>query len=215
MSFGAGAVLFAISIVAFSGARTSPQRALAAIPLLFSIQQITEGVVWLSLTTTHWAYLRLPATYIFLVFAQMVWPVYIPFCALLLEQHSGRKKIIGATLVTGTALAAYTAVLLALHPPAATAEMHHIRYTLDFALANKWYYGLLYFIPTILSLWLCSQRPLHLLGYLFLASYLFTRLLFHFYVISVWCFFGAIISIVTIAIIYRLNKKETQPQAGR
>jgi hypothetical protein len=32
--------------------------------------------------------------------------------------------------------------------------------------------------------------------------------LFHFYVISVWCFFGAIISIAVLLIIVRQNKQQ-------
>lgn len=210
VSFGAGAVLSVMSVVAFSGARTLPQKALAAIPALFSLQQFAEGVVWLSLSHSNWARLEMPATYTFLVFAQILWPAYVPFCALLFEQNTNRKKIIGGTLIIGVALAIYTGIMLATHIPKPIADAHHIHYELGFALANKWYYGLLYFIPTIFSLLLSSKKILHLPGYLFLVSYLLTRLLFHFYVISVWCFFGALISMSIVLIIFKLNKKEQE-----
>jgi hypothetical protein len=47
-SFGAAVVLGTIGIVAMSKAGTKPQRLLAAIPLIFAVQQVTEGLIWLS-----------------------------------------------------------------------------------------------------------------------------------------------------------------------
>ncbi|HVI46071.1 MAG TPA: DUF6629 family protein [Chitinophaga sp.] len=207
VSFGAGAVLSVIGIAAASSARTTPQRVLAAVPLLFALQQFTEGIVWMSLLYPAWEYWRMAATYAFLIFAQIIWPVFIPYCALLFEDNNTRRKVIVITLFAGIALAAYTGISLCLHTPVAVAEAHHIRYVLEFPLARKWYYGLIYFIPTILSLLLSSKRSLHWLGYLLLGSYLFSRLLFHWYVISVWCFFGAVISMVILGMILEMNRK--------
>lgn len=208
VSFGASAFLATAGAAAMYQSSGKPQRVLAGVPLLFAIQQFAEGVVWMSLLHTEWAHWKDYATYTFLLFAQVIWPVYMPFCALLFEHHKTRKKIIDVTLLAGLLLAAYTTMLLALHVPHPIAEMHHIHYELDFALARKWYYGLLYFIPTILSLVLSSHKALRRIGYLFLISYIFTRLLFHFYVISIWCFFGAAISLLILLYITELNKKK-------
>jgi len=48
-SFGASAVLGVIGIVAVAKAKTNPQRVFATIPLIFSVQQLSEGFLWLSL----------------------------------------------------------------------------------------------------------------------------------------------------------------------
>ena len=48
-SFGASAVLGAIGIIAVAKAKTKPQRLFATIPLIFAVQQLTEGLLWLSL----------------------------------------------------------------------------------------------------------------------------------------------------------------------
>jgi len=208
VSFGASAVLATAGAIAMYRSSTRPQRTLAAVPLLFAIQQFAEGVVWMSLQNPEWAHWKGFATYTFLLFAQVIWPIYMPFCALLFEHDKKRKQIISVTLLAGLILAAYTVMLLILHVPHAIAQMHHIHYELDFALAHKWYYGLLYFVPTILSLIVSSHKALQRIGYLFLTSYIFTRLLFHFYVISIWCFFGAIISLLILLYITDLNKKE-------
>jgi hypothetical protein len=206
VSFGASAVLAVTGVVAINRSTTLPQKVLALVPLFFALQQCAEGFVWLSLLHEKWAYSKLAASYVFLFFAQIVWPVYMPVCALLSEHHARRRKLIIATLLAGISLAVYTSVLLALHPPVATAAMHHIHYELSFSLAHQWYYGVLYFIPAVLSLLLSSHKPLHWLGYLFFISYLLTRLVFHYYVISVWCFFGAAISVLVLVIIPRIDR---------
>ena len=208
VSFGAGIVLSATGITALSFSRTTPQRILSAIPLLFALQQITEGFVWLSLQDAAWAHWQLAATYLFLIFAQIVWPIYVPFSMLLFERNKIRRNAISIMLVAGIALGTYIGISLWMYPPVATIGMSHIHYELPFSLAHKWYYGLLYFIPTILSSLISSQNKLRWLGYLFFISYVFTRLLLHYYVISVWCFFGAAISIVILVIILNLRKQE-------
>lgn len=214
VSFGAGIVLSAVGVASIGRSRTVPQRALSVIPMLFAIQQFSEGVVWLSLLQPAWAHWHMTATYAFLIFAQMVWPVYVPLSMYLFEQDKKRKTIILITLFAGILLATYIGVALFLYPPVAVIGMHHIQYKLSFALANQWYYGVLYFIPTILSSVISSNKSLRWLGYLFLASYIFTRLLFHLYVISVWCFFGAVISIYVLAVIVNLNRKNNQSLSG-
>ena len=46
------------------------------------------------------------------------------------------------------------------------------------------------------------------MGIIILFSYLFTRILYEYYVISVWCYFAALISFVVLAVILQF-KKET------
>src|SRR6202000_3006059 len=91
-SFGASAVLTVVSITCMVRSRTMPQRVLSGIPLLFAIQQFVEGVVWLSLLRPEWAHWERMATYGFLFFAQMVWPVYVPLAVLLFERDAMKKK---------------------------------------------------------------------------------------------------------------------------
>jgi len=47
-SFGASVVLSIIGTAAIMKARTIPQGLFAGIPVLFSIQQLAEGMLWLS-----------------------------------------------------------------------------------------------------------------------------------------------------------------------
>lgn len=47
-SFSAGVILLGAGVLAVRAARSPRELPLAAIPLLFSIQQLIEGVVWLT-----------------------------------------------------------------------------------------------------------------------------------------------------------------------
>jgi hypothetical protein len=208
MSFSASAVLSVFGVVSLAKSQRYEQRVLAGIPLIFAVQQFTEGVLWMSLLHTSWAAWANPATYGFLFFAQVTWPVYIPLCILLLEQKQRKKEIIAALMLAGGILSVYTAFCLYHYPAHAVIGNHHIKYELGFAMAQKWYYGLLYFLPTIVSPLVSSIKKVHLLGYLFLISYVAARLLFHYFEISVWCFFGAMISSIVLFIILYLNKNQ-------
>jgi len=166
-SFGASAVLSVAGVASFVYSRTLPQKALAGIPVIFAIQQFTEGIVWMSLMHAEWAQWERTATYAFLFFAQMAWPVYIPFAMLCCEREKIRRKVMSVLLLAGITLSAYIGYCLWNYSVVAVISMHHIRYDLGFALAHKWYYGLLYFLPTIVSPIVSSIKRLHWLGYLF------------------------------------------------
>ena len=48
-SFGASALLGVIGTVAVVKAKTTSQRLFAVIPFIFSIQQLTEGLLWVAI----------------------------------------------------------------------------------------------------------------------------------------------------------------------
>jgi hypothetical protein len=197
-SFTSSAVLCVTGIIAFTSAGSTPQKVLAGIPFVFSVQQFTEGVLWMSLLHPPWARWEMMATYGFQIFAQLWWPVYIPLSIWLLEYLPAKRKIMLALLCGGIVLSCFTGYFLYKYPQHALADCGHIRYETNFPLAKAWYYGLLYFIPTILAPLLSSHKILRWLGVLFLASYIIARILFHYFEISVWCFFGAMISILVV-----------------
>ena len=206
-SFSASALLAATGVASFARATNTPQKVLAGVPVIFSVQQFTEGVLWMSLTHPEWHAWQGVATYLFQIFAQVVWPFYIPLAVLLFEPERQRRQVIFVLFGCGIALALFSSFCLYWYPVQAVIGNHHIRYVPGFPLAQKWYYGLIYFLPTILAPVISSSRPLRWLGYLFLMSYAASRLLFHFYEISVWCFFGALISFT---IFFTINSQRRQ-----
>ena len=84
-SFGAGIVLSVIGIASLKKVQHASQIPFAALPLIFAIQQFSEGILWLVLPNLEYLILRQVITYVFLFFAQIVWPVWVPFAILLLD----------------------------------------------------------------------------------------------------------------------------------
>lgn len=69
-SFSAGAVLAVIGAASLKQVQRPSQIAFASIPMLFSIQQVAEGVLWVTLPDPSAITTQHVATYMFLFFAQ-------------------------------------------------------------------------------------------------------------------------------------------------
>ena len=206
-SFGAAAVLSIVGAVTVIKAKTIPQGLFAAIPFIFSIQQVIEGMLWLSFNNVDMPG-RSIFTYVFLVFAIMVWPIWIPFTMRLLETDERRKKILTIILIFGIIVAAGFAGIIMLYPLEAVATHHHIQYRLDLppAINNiMWLFNILYFTTTIISTFISSTKKMKLLGIVFTAAYLFAIYFYNGAVLSVWCYFAALLSIVVLWIVWEFR----------
>ena len=71
-SFGAGIILAVISVASLKKVQYPTHIYFAAIPLIFCIQQIIEGLLWLALTDPVYTSLEKVTTYSFLFFAQVI-----------------------------------------------------------------------------------------------------------------------------------------------
>ena len=111
-SFAASAVLGTIGVIAVAKAKTNPQRVFAVIPLIFSLQQLSEGFLWLSLKDPALAAGQPFFTYGFLVFAMAVWPFWIPFSIWLLEKDVKKKKIMNGFVIIGAVVAVGVGIVL-------------------------------------------------------------------------------------------------------
>ena len=223
-SFGASAVLGAVGIVTVAKAKTNPQRAFASIPLLFAVQQFSEGLLWLSLKNADMASLQSSLTNIFLVFAMAIWPFWIPFSIWLLEKDAKRKKIIKGFVWMGAIVAIGVGFVLLSYPvevvtpfcfscptPASSSVYQHLHY--EFAIPSLVKrlivaFSVLYIAATIITPFLSGIKLMKWLGIVFLASYLFAVVFYNGFVISVWCFFAAVLSFVVLWIILDLRKEK-------
>lgn len=211
-SFGAAAVLSIVGAVAVIKAKTIPQGLFAAIPFIFSIQQVAEGMLWLSFNNDDMPG-RPFLTYVFLVFAIMFWPIWIPLTTRLLEKDVTRKKILTMILVAGIIVSAGFAGIILFYPLEAVATHHHIQYKLDLppAINNlMWLFNILYFTTTIISTFISSIKRMQLLGTVFIAAYLFSIYFYNGAVLSVWCYFAALLSIVILWIVSEFRSDAQQ-----
>jgi hypothetical protein len=205
-SFTAGAGLFIIGTAAAYQSKTTPQRFLASIPLIFSVQQLSEGLLWLAMSHAQYAKWQEAAMYTFLVFAQVVWPAFVPVTLLLFEEVSWRRKLLGSLSVLGILTSVYFSWCLMSYGAAVSVENFHIKYVFDFPLSNRWFTGLPYILAAVVSPFLSSVKPLRLLGAGLLISYIITWVAYHEYLVSIWCYFAAVLSLFIIVIIWRLGK---------
>lgn len=200
-SFGASAVLGTIGVVTLTKVKEPKQVPFAIIPIIFAIQQLSEGMLWIGLSDPGHASWRHFPVYIFLIFAQLIWPVWIPFSVLLLERERTRKRILTVLLAMGLSISLYLLYCLFNYPVSAEISSGHIHYTLNFPMALAGISSVLYFIPTATSLFFSSVKRMPILGGAILMSFILTKLFFEDYIISIWCFFAAVLSMVVLLII--------------
>lgn len=205
-SFGASAIILVIGIVSVKKSTTLPQKVLSCIPLFFSLQQFTEGVVWLSLSHPGFSHWDKIATYGFLLFAQVIWPVFLPFSVYLLEKDKNIKKIMAGLLVLGVIVSSVLFYSLLFYKVEANISCYHIQYDVNYPTHLK-HAGIFYLIATIIPPIISSVKRLRLLGVSIFLSYIATKLLYENYLISVWCYFAAVISIVVVSVIIKLNRQ--------
>lgn len=205
-SFGAGLVLAVIGLASIKKISRPSQIAFAAIPLLFAIQQISEGFLWLSFTNPQFANLERPMTYMFLFFAQVLWPLWVPVSVFMLGVKSTRKSIEKGFIVTGSIVSVYLGYCLLMYDVRADIIGNHIAYAQNYPPLLSRPIGLLYMIATIAPPFLSSNRRVWMLGTAVLISYLITSVFYQDYIVSVWCFFASIISIT---ILYALQHADT------
>lgn len=214
-SFGAGILLSAVGLVSLKKADHSSEKMFAAIPLIFGVQQISEGFLWLSLTGQANAAMQISSTHVFLFFAQIVWPLWVPLSILLVEKNEKRKKILKVLTFTGALVSLYLAYCLVSFHVQASVVGQHISYHLDYPSSIKPLRGLLYLLVTVLPPFFSNIKRMWTLGAAIFISYLLTVIFYSEYVISVWCFFASVISVVVLVLVYQLrnSSKETLPAA--
>lgn len=209
-SFTAGAGLLLVGGVALVKAKTAPQYVLGCIPILFAVQQIMEGLLWLSLSHAAYASWSAPAMYSFLAFAQTVWPILVPLSILLFEKDPIRRKILFGLLGTGILAALFLGYSLLNFNASARIEEHHIRYSLQFPFQSRLLRGIPYMLATAISPFVSSNKFLRILGWTLVISYVFTAIFYTAYLTSVWCFFGSILSMLILFIIIKLNSENSK-----
>ena len=206
-SFAGGAVITAIGVMTVRRNSDPSCRLFAAIPLIFGVQQISEGFVWVALQSSGHDLMLSIASYIFLFAAVVLWPFYLPLSVMLMEKEKNLRRMFIPFLVVGIVVSLYYVTRLLVNEIEPRIMSHHIKYSGNFP--QQWalivFAG--YAAATLIPLFISSVRKMWLLGLLMATSCLITGIFFKEYLTSVWCFFAALISIV----IYRIIT-ERQPQ---
>lgn len=164
----------------------------ALIPLLFGIQQIVEGMLWLSFRFDA-PLLNVSMTYAFTLFSHVLWPMFVPFSIGLVETVVWRKKVISAFQLLGIAVGLYLLYWIVRFPVTSEVDENIVYVSPHFYQVPVM---VLYLAATCVGSFLSSHKLINVFGALALllsmAAYWFYTVAFF----SVWCFFAAILSAV-------------------
>lgn len=192
-SFIAGTALSAVGVAALRNTRMRTERPFAMIPLLFGIQQLTEGVIWMTFRYDA-PVLKQTMTYAYSGFSHVLWPIYVPFAMGVLEAVRRRKRTFFAFGAAGIAVGLYLLYSIIARPVVAQVVGGHIVY------ASPHFYLLpvmvLYLAATCVSCFFSSHGFVKLFGVLLLMSFVVTYFVHIGALVSIWCFFAAILSLL-------------------
>lgn len=192
-SFTASVVLAGIGAASLRGASGRAERAYAAIPVLFAVQQLSEGLVWMSFAWDA-PTLRAVATQVFSVFSHVLWPVYIPLAAYLIEPPGMRRRGLAILAVAGAVVGLGLLAGMLAFPISAHATGGHIEYR-----SPHFYIPVvitLYLASTTVSMLVSSHRAVQLFGGATLLAAVVAYFFYARWFISVWCFFAALLSVL-------------------
>ncbi|MDD4635412.1 MAG: hypothetical protein PHS35_02205 [Dehalococcoidales bacterium] len=208
-SFVGSVVIGGIGAVAQKKVIRPNQRLFALIPVLFAVQQLAEGTLWITLASDSYQTLENIAVYIFMIPALVLWPFVVPLSVYLMEEEKHRKKILAIILAAGGMVSCFYVYCLIIYN--VTPQIHglHIMYAENFPRVWMNMFYPLYVIATIAPLFISSIRRMWVFGVLIGISYLVASIFFSQYLISVWCFFAAIISGVIYWILACAGKTKT------
>lgn len=192
-SFVAGTSLVGFGVATIAKAERRSEVPFAAIPLLFGIQQLVEGGIWLTFTRDAPA-LKQTLTYVYSLFSHVLWPIYVPFAFRFLETTPWRRKAMLWFQAAGLVVGLYLLFFLVTRPVVAEVVDQHIVYrSPHFYLAPV---IVLYLAATCFTGFVSSHGFMRMFGVLALLSFIATYLFYTLALVSVWCFFAAILSLL-------------------
>ena len=211
-SFTATTLLSSIGYVSYKMARNKKEYLIALTPVLFALQQACEGILWLTIPNyTDTLYSRL-SIYAFLLFALVIWPIWIPSSFYVAEENKIRKKIMKNLVAVGILTALILTVCLIKNGADIHIGTSHIEYRGVFpqAFLPLAIILILYLASTILPFFISSLPYMSIVGVILAISYGITYIFYRAALTSVWCFFAAIISgSVLLALYKKYHPKKT------
>ncbi|PKL37038.1 hypothetical protein CVV38_04095 [Candidatus Peregrinibacteria bacterium HGW-Peregrinibacteria-1] len=202
-SFVASGVLAATGVVALSQVRKKRDLMLALIPLIFALQQLIEGVLWMNVGTGNlWEAFSKQG---FLFFALFWWPAFVPWVCFAIEREKFRRKIMVWLFVIGVIIGTFLYVRALTLP----ANVEILNACLNYKLELFWPYVFSggYLLVVFASFIASSEKLLRVFGVTLMISAVLAWGVFRSVFISVWCFFSAVLSVIICVYLIKKKKK--------
>ena len=211
-SFTAAALLLPAGVIGTYRAYQTDRRyvAICALPFLFGIQQLLEGLVWVAgAHADQDSIQRLSLAYMF--FSWLAWPIWVPFSTYFLES-SRRAWIYLVFAISGGMLGAVQYFPYFAHNGWLVTNFfeHAISYEgtelFDFIIGRETTY-FIYVLIIIAPLLLSPDRDVNIFGVLVTIVLAVTNIFFSYAYISVFCFGGVLMSLYLVYMIFKKNKR--------
>lgn len=177
---------------------------IALVPIFFAIQQFAEGLIWITIDIPDYKAITTISAYIFIFFAFIFWPTYIPYAIIQAEPSNKTKKRIQPFYTLGIIVSLYLLIQVFKMPPLPEVINHSIGYQAVIA------YGAvitpLYVVTTIGSILLSSHKIIRYYGLAIAIALLISLWFYTITFTSVWCFFAAGLSGIAVAMWINANK---------
>ena len=191
-SFTAAGLLGVTGIATLAAAKRRAEIPLASVPLLFAAQQAAEGALWLTVPAGREHSVGLANT--FLLFALVLWPLYVPIAHALVERDAARRLAMLVLWPAGIGVAIYSAGSMLAHPYRAWPVGHSLTYVNNHPYSPTM--AALYFLCTSLPPLVASNRAINLFGVILAAGLGVALIAFYESFVSVWCFFAGLASLI-------------------
>jgi uncharacterized membrane protein len=195
-SFGVAAALAGIGAYSVAQDKLPSHKMLAAVPLLFAGQQVAEGAVWMTIEHPSPGWVHVLAVAVFLGFALIIWPLWVPLSLLLAETNPRRRKVLSALACIGVGVAIYAGVVLIRGQPTAHVTGHRMAYSYVEIGSRKVQalYLPMYIVPALIPFFVSTLSQAKLMGGVLAVALVATFVIERATLTSVWCFFAAILS---------------------
>lgn len=188
-SFGVASVLGLAGAGAISKVSEPREIPLASVPLAFAAQQAIEGALWLTLGNEALSRWALPLANAFMFMALVVWPLWPPIAAILVERERRRRLAMIVILLVAIPLSARGLSGMWTHAYEACVAQNSIAYGNGLPYLPRQFAG--YVLCTCFPFLLSSHSTLRWFGAIVLTGLILSAALYTYAYVSVWCFFAA------------------------
>jgi hypothetical protein len=201
-SFAASIVIGSIGVATLRHVREPRALLFASAPMLFSLHQFAEGMVWLGLEGRIGKIALDHVAFLFTLYAQGLLPLLMPAAVALMEPPGWRRRAILGLTGIGALVCAWDVTGLVFYPSQVFVEHHSIAYRN--AWTGNFWISLLYILATCGALLLSTHRVVRAYGLLNVIGLSVVQIVRDYAFASVWCFYAAILSVM---IYWQFNRR--------
>ena len=180
-------------------------RMIALVPMLFGLQQIAEGLVWLGIHNQVNHAIMIMGTYIFTFFAVFFWPLWFSYAFGAIETNHHKKTLFKNIQKSAWLYCFLAALSLLFYPPYPSIIDGHLCYFAQLALGLL-LLTVIYHIILLSSFFISSFWVIRSAGILILLLSVLSITKFYSSFASIWCFFSAVASLLTLFALQQLKK---------